>query len=255
MSATVKSTGQAVLGGKSRTRPNLVKQVSSELRKMILSGDLLVGDKLPSEAALTRKHAVSRTVIREALAALRADGLVEARQGSGVFVIEQSINTAQGFSVISPEKISSVIEVLELRSPVEQEAAGLAAIRRSPSHEEKIFECHRRFEACIKHGESTTVADFELHLAIADASNNPRFREFMELIGRNAIPRLFLQEDNPDKQTPFEYLSKIHQEHEMIINAISQRDENAAREAMRNHLKGSEQRYRALLRSDPNQLV
>ena len=68
-------------------------------------------------------------------------------------------------------------------------------------------------------------------------------------MGASAIPRSTLQQDASAVLAPEKYLKQIHQEHTAIANAISQRDENAARDAMRNHLKGSQLRYRTLLRS------
>lgn len=72
----------------SRSAGNLVAKVSEQLRRSIQAGEITPGTKLPSEARLTESFGVSRTVIREAIAALRADRLVEARQGAGVFVLE-----------------------------------------------------------------------------------------------------------------------------------------------------------------------
>lgn len=69
--------------GTREKKPSLVKQVTEALRLLITSGEIGPGGKLPSEAALTAKHNVSRTVVREAIAALRSDGLVEPRQGRG----------------------------------------------------------------------------------------------------------------------------------------------------------------------------
>src|SRR3546814_9561203 len=71
-----------------RPRQGLTHRVIAELRGRIESGALKPGDKLPTEQALIRHFGVSRTVIREAVAGLRADGLVEPRQGVGVFVQE-----------------------------------------------------------------------------------------------------------------------------------------------------------------------
>ncbi len=68
------------------SRPNLVQTLSAALARDITSGAIhLGGCKLSSEAALTTEHGISRTVIHEAIATLRADGLVEARQGAGAF--------------------------------------------------------------------------------------------------------------------------------------------------------------------------
>jgi len=233
----------ALAGG----RGTLVGAVSADLRRLILDGDIKPGDKLPSEAALTRKYEVSRTVIREAIASLRADGLVEAKQGAGVFVLSSQPATAFPFQPFDAARISSMIEMLELRTAIEIEAAGLAAARRSPAQEEAIFERCQDIDRLIAEGKPTTEADFAFHLAIADATNNPRFREFLEMMGQRVIPRTVLQGDHAER-TPSSYLGQLQAEHKAIAEAISARDEQAAREAVRTHLKGSHERYRQLLR-------
>lgn len=91
-------------------------------------------------------------------------------------------------------------------------------------------------------------ADFALHLAIAEATNNPRFGDFLSMIGSNLIPRKVLTESDSEP-VPREYLDVISAEHHKIVNAILDGDEEAARAAMRQHLKGSQARYRALLRA------
>ncbi len=241
------STAQGRAGRKPGRR-NLVATVSERLRQAILGGELKPGDKLPSEAELTQQHEVSRTVIREAIASLRADGLVEPRHGVGVFVLEsQPLASPGAFQVLDPARISSLIEMLELRAAVETEAAGLAATRRSPAQEEAILECLDDLDRLVEARRPTTEADFAFHLAIADATNNPRFREFLELMGRNVIPRASLQAGQREEAPP-EYLKQIQSEHRSIAEAVSARDEGAAREAMRVHLQGSQQRYRNLIR-------
>lgn len=228
-------------------RKNLVGTVSAQLREAIVSGELKPGDKLPSEAGLTKRFGVSRTVIREAIASLRADGLVEARHGVGVFVLNSQVGGGLSLQPFEKERISSVIEVLELRAAVEIEAAGLAAARRSPAQEEVIFERYDDLSKLIAEGKPTTAADFAFHLAIADATNNPRFREFLEVMGRDVIPRASLQ-DGMGERAAAAYLEHIQDEHKRIAEAISAHDEDTAREAMRLHLKGSLQRYRSLIR-------
>ena len=223
----------------------LVVQVAETLRRAIVGGQYKPGDKLPSEARLTEAHGVSRTVVREAIAALRSDGLVEPKRGAGVFVLEPVASPVLPFQNINPARISSIIEVLELRAAVEVEAAGLAATRRSPAQEEAILDRHRAVGACIAEGASTSAADFALHKAIAEATNNPRFIEFMELMGQHAIPRAALAETNGDASSA--YLGQLHEEHGRIASAISNGDVEGAREAMRTHLQGSQRRYRALL--------
>jgi GntR family transcriptional regulator, transcriptional repressor for pyruvate dehydrogenase complex len=228
----------------------LASRLGDVLRQAILSGQFTPGSKLPSEAQLGETHGVSRTVVREAIAALRADRLVEARQGAGVFVLDPPGPAApapMSIENIDYARVSSVIEFLELRTAVEVEAAGLAALRRSPAQEEVIIDCHYAVQACLEAGKASSEADFALHLAIAEATNNPRFRDFLSMIGKNVIPRAALRnEDSEEDQAA--YIRLLTEEHSAIVMAISAGDEDGAREAMRRHLRGSQARYRALLR-------
>ncbi|SIQ70839.1 transcriptional regulator, GntR family [Rhizobium sp. RU35A] len=240
--ATKERTGGAAI--------TLAARLSDTLRQAIGAGQFPPGSKLPSEAQLGETHGVSRTVVREAIAALRADRLVEARQGAGVFVLEPPSPMAPApFSVdnIDHARVSSVIEFLELRTAVEVEAAGLAAVRRSPAQEEVIFDCHYAVRACLEAGQPTSEADFALHLAIAEATNNSRFRDFLSMIGKSVIPRAALRNEDSEADQAT-YINLIMEEHNAIIVAISAGNEEAAREAMRRHLRGSQSRYRALLR-------
>src|SRR5260221_9353085 len=103
----------------------LFEQLASEIR----SGRLAPGARLPTEQALTRAARVSRTVVREAVAALRAEGLVITRQGVGAFV---SAEPTRAPFRIEPERLQSldeILNVMELRLGVEIESAGPPAQR------------------------------------------------------------------------------------------------------------------------------
>lgn len=230
--------------GKAQT---LVIRLSDTLRRAIVAGQFPPGSKLPSEAQLTEAHGVSRTVVREAIAALRADRLVEAQQGAGVFVLQTPTPQIPAFGNLDQARVSSVIELLELRTAVEAEAAGLAAQRRSPAQEEAIFERHHAVRDCLDAGVPTSEADFALHLAIAEAANNARFSEFLAMIGPRIIPRAAMR-DGEHEADQANYIMLIDDEHQQIVTAISAGDEDGARAAMRRHLRGSQERYRALLR-------
>jgi len=235
------------LAAPARKGRNLVETVGQRLRSAIARGDLKPGDKLPSESGLTRQHQVSRTVIREVIASLRADGLVEVRHGVGAFVRAPRAGLQKGFRSVDSNRVSSIIEMLEVRAAIEIEAAGLAASRSSPAQQELIFECLDVMNRQIASGSSTVESDRAFHLAIADATNNPRFRELLEAIGQQMIPRSLLLEDDADISPP-DYLVQIQREHALIARAIADGDGAAARDAMRTHLKGSQQRYRTLMR-------
>lgn len=233
--------------GKRPGRRNLVDVVAQQLRRDILGGALMPGEKLPSESGLTERYKVSRTVIREAIASLRADGLIEVRHGVGAFVGAAHSFPAANLLATDPARISSIIEMLELRTAVETEAAGIAAIRRSPAQEEAILDRYKDIDRALQNGIATSEADFAFHLAIAEGTNNPRFKEFLELTGKKMIPRSFLL-DHDDEAAAADYIAQIQGEHRQIAEAISDRDEQVARDAMRLHLTGSQQRYRSLIR-------
>jgi DNA-binding FadR family transcriptional regulator len=235
-----------IIESNGRARGGLVRRVVAELRNQIISGQFEVGHKLPSQAELCEKFAVSRTVIREAVANLQADGLLEAHQGAGIFVTSRSGRSSDGFQAVDRERVSSMLEILELRTAVEIEAAGLAALRRSPVQEEAILAAHNAFKMQAPGSDESADADFLFHKAIAAATNNPRFSEMLDLLGRSAIPRTTLQ--NSRDLHNQSYLELIIEEHGTIVDAIFNGDEQAAREAMKAHLKGSQRRYRSLLR-------
>lgn len=227
---------------------SLAAKISSSLRRDLTQGVFRPGDRLPSESALTREYSVSRTVVREAIAILRADGLVEARKGAGIFALEVQPETDKPFNGLTTERISSVIELLELRTVFEVESAGLAASRRSAAQIENILEAHRRVSDCLAQGAPTRDADFEMHLAIAEATQNRRFPEFLQLIRPGIIPRGELQGAAPGSR-PKDYNIHLQEEHGRIVDAIIEGDADAAREHMRAHLRGSLDRYKVLLRS------
>lgn len=236
---------------KTRTpKRSLTQKVIEGLRAKIEGGDLPVGSKLPTEVGLIQEFGVSRTVIREAIAGLKADGLVEPRHGVGVFVTTspKSNNVSKLFA-IDTERLSSIIEALELRAAVEIEAAGLAAERRSPAQMAKIQEAFQLISKAVEAGDSAEKADFDFHMAIAEATNNGNFCEFLNYLGRRTIPRARLRSDSGDKSSNEHYLRKIHNEHLQIAEAIAERSPEAAREAMRIHLKGSQDRYGRLMQA------
>lgn len=242
-------TGWTRLTGRMTSRAkgagSLVAQVSERLRKDILDGVYAPGARLPSELELTEAHGVSRTVIREAVTGLRYDGLVEVRQGAGIFVLDHQSRATP--PKLDRARLSSDLEVLEIRTPLEIEAAGLAALRRSPAQEEAIFDCHAKVLECIEADQSIRLADFALHKAIAAATNNPLFTQFLDMHGAAAIPQSKTVADNRTaEQTAYRRL--IHREHQAVVVAISDGDEKAARSAMQEHLRGSQLRYRDLLR-------
>ncbi|WP_187640414.1 FadR/GntR family transcriptional regulator [Bosea sp. F3-2] len=228
-------------------KPNRVGEIADRLREEIASGRYSVGAKIPTELKLSDIFQVSRSVVREAVASLRAEGLLRSRRGSGVFV-ERSTARIGPFTLSEHARISTIMEVLEFRIAVETEAAALAAQRSSPSQDEAIFQCNRDIQRALSLGLPTNDADFAFHLAVAEASGNSRFREFLEVMGNNGIPRLAIRGAGSEIAASLEH---IFPEHDRIARAIANSDKNGAREAMREHLEASLRRYRDLMHLRP----
>lgn len=225
-------------------RSYLNEQVADQIRRLLASGSLEPGDRLPTEQALCDEHQVSRTVVREAIASLRADGLVVSRQGSGVFVAQPPVQPFRLslFDGVAPDKISSIIEILELRAALESEAAALAAERRSPGEMAKIQESFAAIAAGVVAGGQAEDQDFAFHLAIAEATHNRHFVEFFRFLGERTIPRNQINEHGSTAP----YLQQIQLEHRQIVEAIAARNSQQAHASMRAHLKGSQNRYQLL---------
>ncbi|PYE86257.1 FadR/GntR family transcriptional regulator [Pseudoroseicyclus aestuarii] len=227
-----------------RRSGKLATAIGDTLRQDILSGRYAPGDKLPSEAQLTEAHGVSRTVVREALAHLRRDGLVEAHQGLGVFVLDR----ARAMPA-ERARLTSSLEILELRIALEVAAAGLAALRRSPVQEERILARHAAMLGLMEQGgDAFRAADFALHVAIAEATSNAQFSDFMARIGEAMVPQSYFTPAS-DEEARRSYRALLMDEHEAIVRAICASDRSAAEEAMRRHLIGSQSRHRDILQS------
>ena len=225
---------------------SLSSEVIDRLAEQIMSGKLPVGAKLPSEQEMMKGMGVSRTVVREAVAALRARGLVVTRQGAGAFV-ERDISR-QPYA-IDPEglgSLDSVLDILELRMAVESEAAAIASERATPAQIKAIGEAQRVFSRAISGGERAIKEDFAFHQAIAAATQNSRFVEFLEFLGRLIIPRQSIRSFEGSPEGPRQYLARIEKEHDAIFQAIGARSPKKARDAMRGHLVKSRERYREL---------
>src|SRR6266404_5055451 len=128
---------------------SLTGELAARLTADITSGKIPPGSQLPTEQELIAATGVSRTVVREAVAALRAEGLVVTRQGVGAFV---PANARRSFRV-DLDQLSSlrdVLDVMELRTGIEIETAGLAAERAGPAQIRRIVDCFDAIDTAMK---------------------------------------------------------------------------------------------------------
>ncbi|MBV8792957.1 MAG: FadR family transcriptional regulator [Pseudolabrys sp.] len=249
MSLRVKMSGKRAQRNLALLRPieaprGLTAELVNRLTNDIMSGKLPPGSQLPTEQEMIAATGVSRTVIREAVAALRADGLVVTRQGVGAFVAE---NVRRPFRVDFDERSSlgDVLNVMELRAGVEIESAGLAAERANPDQIRKIAERLAAVQSAISRGETAVDEDFAFHCEVADATGNPQFRRFLEYLGRFIIPRQTVW----GPTTPVlgkTHLGLFQREHEQIFAAIRAHNVKQARATMQKHLQRSRERYQKI---------
>jgi DNA-binding FadR family transcriptional regulator len=227
-------------------RGNLAEIVVAKLSERIDSGLYAPGEKIPSSAQLCEEFGVSRTVIREALTSLKVGGRVNARQGAGVYVTEKDAKTLN-YEISRVEDIRSAMQILELRLGVEMQSVALAAARRTPEALAEIARAYDHLETLeTDDAEVEARADFDFHLAIARATRNPHFPQFLEAVIGEISFDLVLKH-RQSARTHQTYLKKINREHAAILAAITQGDSKAAKNALALHLEESLNRYRTML--------
>lgn len=207
----------------------LYETVSADLARQIADGAVAVGQRLPSERVLAQTYQVSRPTVREAIIALELDGLVEVRQGSGVYV---TAATPRGGA--AAEADMGPFEVLEARRAIEGEAAALAAMRITNAEVDALA------AILVEMGESgrdiaqTEDADRRFHLAIAMATGNSAMVAAVELLwdARARSPQYKLLSDKAHAAG----VVPLIDEHAAIVDALRRREPDDARAAMRGHL-------------------
>lgn len=225
-------------------RETLTNQVVKEVADRISSGRYKRGEKLPTEQELIGEFSVSRTVVREAIANLKAKGLVQTQQGVGAFVLKDVPTSAFRIEEDNLELVEEIISVMELRISIELEVAALAAVRRTDEDLHKMKVALDLMDDAIPRGDSSIHADLEFHRAIAVATRNKHFLAIFNYLGEVLIPRARLQTHRINGGTQREYLERISREHQQIYLAIKNQDPDGARAAMRLHLGSSRDRLR-----------
>ncbi|USI71925.1 FadR/GntR family transcriptional regulator [Sphingomonas morindae] len=217
-----------------------------KLEQRIISGDMPPGSRFPTQREICADEQVSRTVVREAVARLAAQGLVTSRQGSGVFVAETARYRA--FQVTRDElhALADVIKLLEMRLAIEAEMAALAAARRTTADIGAIREALRRMAEVEGDPEAAARADAAFHLAIARATQNDYYVRIVDFLGVRLVPprNLYLRDGSgPDHVA---YVAKVRAEHEAVLDAIVRMDPPRARDAARHHMQESLSRHTQL---------
>lgn len=206
-----------------RSYEGVVRQIAASIR----NGQIAGGDRLPTERELSAAFGVSRGVVREAIKVLGAVGLVEARQGSGVYVLNTVPTITRAFTLsVSPE-MKSVERLFEFRRTLEVESAKLAAVRRTDAQLAEIVAASNATTEAVESGELDAFgpADNIFHAAIALASGNSYFQVAVATARQMQLDVVPLLSDRVGS-----FRAAIRH-HRAITEAIAARDpETAARE-------------------------
>jgi DNA-binding FadR family transcriptional regulator len=222
------------------TRQTLADQIVAQMDRMIQSGEWPLRGKIPPEPELVRQLGVSRNTVREAVKALIHTGLLEARQGDGTYVVSTS-----ELGPVLRRKFgkSDLLQTLEVRSALEQEAARLAAERRS---EADVAALQLRFGEFCRAARSGNVdsfvqADTALHREIVRATTNSLLMELYDHISEALAESISATADE---------LEEHERVHRRLIESIAGRNAEAAAEAVRDHIRIARQ---SIFQSHPSE--
>lgn len=214
----------------------LPDEVAAAINDAIDSGKVKPGDRLPTEAELSKQFGVARTVVREAISLMRYDGIIDSRRGVGAFVTDPSQRSAFRISPACFEKRKQIVQLLQLRTGVQAGASALAADTRSAAQLQEIQDVFARMEAADQRGpdaalEERVDTELLLYRRIAEASGNPYYVDVIAMIETNIQNNLrsaFLK-----NAAASEFGPEIIAEHRAVLDALETQDVEAARLATR----------------------
>jgi len=224
----------------------LGERVAARIAARITAGEARPGAKLPTEKALVAEYGVSRAVVREAIARLKTDGLVETRQGAGAFVAARPGQASFRLAAGDDAAAGDLRHVFELRLAIERQAAMLAARRRTPADIARLRAAYAAMQAAAGgDGGQGADADDAFHAAIAAATHNPHLQRFAEfLAGRFSMTRGLTWAPGALRQGK---AAAAQSDHAALLRAIEAGNEKAAALAAQNHVERAAQRFGANL--------
>lgn len=224
---------------------SIAHAVVDQIETMIVDGILKEGRKLPSERELAEQMGVSRPKLREALQTLEDRGLVHVRHGEGTFI------AALTGRAMSPALLAlyarhgrAFYDYLEYRREQEAFASRLAAMRATQSDKDRLLEIVDELKRAWQEDdiEASREADFRLHVAVSDASQNTTLIHMMASVYDLTRQGVFYNRDF--LRTMDGSGKKLLDQHIEIADAILAGDPDRADAAARAHLDFVEQSFR-----------
>ena len=208
----------------------LCQRIAATLAKEIEQDRYAPGARLPGERELAEDLGVSRPTIREAMIALEIRGLVESRHGSGIYVTKHKPKSFE-----APELDVGAFELIEARILFEGEAAALAATVIGDEALARLDAILQQMSTIAPETDEARAADREFHLLIAEATGNTLVHSVVEMLWN-------VRERSPlcihmFAQAQHEGVKPRVDQHRLLVDALRARDQAAARETMRDHLR------------------
>ncbi len=220
--------------------PAMSDTVAQQLLKQIEIGSFAATGKLPTEAVLAQQFGVSRTVIREAISRLKNEGVVEPRQGSGVFVKEHGAIRPLRIDYAEAIEPSSMPHLLAVRRAIEAEVAAEAARRCTDRDIAEIDVALANIDEAAAAGRDGVAEDVAFHRKIAAVTGNPYFIKTLNFLNQYLEAGVAVTRRN--EATRDDFSRQVRDEHAAIVDAIRARDPMAARNAALTHLYNAERR-------------
>jgi GntR family transcriptional regulator, transcriptional repressor for pyruvate dehydrogenase complex len=218
-------------------RVRLPARVAELISAEIRSGRLKPGARLPTEQELSARLGVSRNVVREAIARLRSDGIVESRQGVGAFLLRTESWTSLRFDAKALEDLAEFQLFFELRAMIEIDAAGLAAQRRQPKAMKDLKAALERMRGSEKWEQGGVDADLDFHRAVALTTGNHYIVKVASFIAQQM--RESIAKTRHGTESIAEMMDVTIAEHQAIYEAIRSGSPSAARKAMSRHISNA----------------
>ncbi len=209
-------------------REPLADLAAAALLERVRAGEWALGEKLPGETTLGPQLGVGRSTVREAIRRLAGRGVLQARQGAGVFVI--ALDAPEEWDAVV--RRATIAAVIETRIAIESEAAALAAERRTPTELRALRRTLAARDGSLAKIEEFVDTDTAFHRAVVIAAHNEimidLFDGFVPRVRRSMIELLRLRPS-------FDRVAD-HRPHVELVAAIADRDGTAAAALSRTHL-------------------